>query len=640
MNSPSAKHGEENVAAAASKVDSNPFSVDGVSVSTTSSIAPSNATIDNDIHFYAAAASLSDDNCDVGTAEVARTPDAIEGPTGTVESSSINPVRLRIRPGAMFVPGPDYRCEGLPLSLPSSSSQHEATSHERPGVIFVPGPNYRAGGHPVSSQQVESDEDVPEEAEVHHAPAYPEAWAVDDDVAIAVAMEREQKSRIMRFGLDVCAVAAYVIAAALLIQNNGEGTPAGGVASPKMAGFTSNTDGAKFAVHAPPMPSEVSEMLAVKHMNYKYALLSSMGYSSSCRLSRMGYSSDCSVVAISLADEWDGVVRTTRYDRESDQWTLLDGEIDEGNSSGDRFGNTVELSKDGMVMAVGMPRDDPNSIIDAGSVRVYCRMCAGSDRDDKWVPMGPDIHGVDPDGWMGTTISLSADGSMIATGAPYGAGGAGRATVHRFDTSKKVWKQVGSDIVGEGNSSTLTFVVLSAEGNTLGTGSQEDDTTGVNAGSARIFRLDETTEEWIQLGDGIYGDAAGALYGGYPHLSKDGQTVAITGLFGAQAGIYKYHSDEDEWIQLGENFVKGGIMNLSQDGKRCIFCSIVLNNCAIYSFDGNAWNETEVFDPDGFVPTSFSRYDGREACGIGIRPSDATDAVNNVTTIAFYRQFD
>ena len=376
------------------------------------------------------------------------------------------------------------------------------------------------------------------------------------------------------------------------------------------------------SIYAPPMPTEISDILKVKYGFYRIGILVPLAFSR-----------NCSIVATSLVDEWSGIVQTIQYDDFDDEWALLGERMNEGNTDGDRFGASLGLSDDGTVMAVGMPRDDPNKISDAGSVRVYCRKCSNSSSSEKlWIPMGSDIHGKDEYGWFGTMLSLSADGTMIAASAPRkAANGAGRVRVHRFDVSDNEWKQVGSDILGEGDSmsihhSRLTYAQLSADGNTIVVGAQLHSTTEhASAGSARIFRLNNTNteeEEWVQVGNGIYGEAKGAQFGSYPLVSNDGSTLAFSGFGdnGPFARVYSYNSEQDRWAQVGGDFQNMGCVRLSDDGKTGIFCSVSLSSCFIYSTDNDSstdhWKEMASFDTKRFIPLSFSRDDGREVCGI------------------------
>jgi len=376
------------------------------------------------------------------------------------------------------------------------------------------------------------------------------------------------------------------------------------------------------SIYAPPMPPEISDILAVKAGLYRIGVLAPLAFSR-----------DCSIVATSLVDEWKAIVQTIQYNESDGEWTLLGEKMDEGKTPGDRFGAFLDLSDDGAVMAVASPRDDPNKMPDAGSVRVYCRGCSDSSTSQKaWNPMGSDIHGKYDHGWFGTTLSLSADGTMVAAAASRADNEAGRVRVHRFNASDNEWKQVGSDIVGEGDMSSshsrLTFVKMSSDGNTLAVGAHLHSTTEkdyAKAGSVRILRLNNPSteeEEWVQVGDSIYGKADNEQYGIHPLISDDGSTIAFSGLGsnGFVAFVYRYNKELDRWAQVGGNYEKMACIRLLRDGSAAIFCSVSMSSCSVFSSDhegsNDNWKEMTSFDAKRFIPLSFSRDDGKEVCGI------------------------
>ena len=91
-------------------------------------------------------------------------------------------------------------------------------------------------------------------------------------------------------------------------------------------------------------------------------LLKTMAKYQSGVLSPVVFSNDCSVVALPLVTEWNAIVQTIQYDEANDEWLLLDEQLDDGNTVGDRFGASLDISEDGMVLGVAMPRDDPGGI--------------------------------------------------------------------------------------------------------------------------------------------------------------------------------------------------------------------------------------------------------------------------------------
>ncbi len=198
---------------------------------------------------------------------------------------------------------------------------------------------------------------------------------------------------------------------------------------------------------------------------------------------------------------------------------------------------------------------------------------------------------------------------------------------------------MGTDIVGEGSTSYLSYVDLSEDGNTLAVGAQYDDTIDTNAGSTRVFRLDAAVDDWVQLGQSIYGEEPGAQFGTYVHISRDGQTVAFSGFSndGSRlARVYSYHVRKDLWIQNGYDLY-GQCLKLSDDGNQVIMCSPESESCSVYDFDDeeNDWRSIVTLgpDPSRFTPLDFCD-DGKEVCGLAtFVDSNETES----TTISCYQ---
>ena len=99
------------------------------------------------------------------------------------------------------------------------------------------------------------------------------------------------------------------------------------------------------------------------------------------------------------------------------KWEQIGDDID-GETAGDESGFSVSLSSDGSVLAIGAPHNDENDDR-SGHVRVYKKVeDAASPGDFTWVQLGDDIDGDAEYDELGQSVSLSSDGSMLAIGAP------------------------------------------------------------------------------------------------------------------------------------------------------------------------------------------------------------------------------
>ena len=153
--------------------------------------------------------------------------------------------------------------------------------------------------------------------------------------------------------------------------------------------------------------------------------------------------------------------------------------------------------------------------------------------------------------------------------------------------------------------------------------------------------MNVTEDDFVQIGQSIYGEGPQAQFGTYVHISRNGHTVAFSwyGNDGSRlARVYSYHAGEDLWIQSGDD-LHGQCLKLSDDGKQVIMCSAKVEYCSIYRFvsDENGWKLIATLgpDPSRFVPLDF-RDDGKEVCGlatfIGNNKTDDT-----TTTLSCYQ---
>ena len=127
----------------------------------------------------------------------------------------------------------------------------------------------------------------------------------------------------------------------------------------------------------------------------------------------MSLSSDGSIVAIGApvngGGSYTGHVRI--YEWSGSAWVQKGSDID-GEAGYDESGHSVSLSSDGSIVAIGAwYNDDTGS--DAGHVRIY--EWSGS----AWVQKGSDIDGEAAGDKSGQSVSLSSDGSIVAIGAPF-----------------------------------------------------------------------------------------------------------------------------------------------------------------------------------------------------------------------------
>jgi hypothetical protein len=202
-------------------------------------------------------------------------------------------------------------------------------------------------------------------------------------------------------------------------------------------------------------------------------------------------SSDGSIVAIGAIfnnnGNGDGSGHVRVYKNISGSWVQIGQDID-GESAYDESGKSVSLSSDGSIVAIGAPNNDGNGG-QRGYARVY-KNVSGS-----WIQIGQDIDGESAYDNSGESVSLSSDGSIIAIGTPFNnENGNNAGHVRVFKNISDNWTQIGTDIDGESvNDRSGTSISLSNNGSILAIGAPFN-TTVQNGntnfeGHARVFDL-------------------------------------------------------------------------------------------------------------------------------------------------------
>jgi hypothetical protein len=192
------------------------------------------------------------------------------------------------------------------------------------------------------------------------------------------------------------------------------------------------------------------------------------------------------------------------------------------------YANVVSLSANGNVLAIGARETGDNDQLYAG--RGYVRVFDW-DPGNAWVQRGPHVYGVAVLDQFGASVSLSASGDTVAVGAPFafrdGVAEAGYVCVFDFDADTNTWSQRGSLIIDTSGAPTGErlghSVSLAADGSSVAVGAPYG-----GAGRALIFDWDSTTDSWVQRGPGIAGSVSGDQLGHVVSLSAGGGVVAIT----------------------------------------------------------------------------------------------------------------
>ena len=304
----------------------------------------------------------------------------------------------------------------------------------------------------------------------------------------------------------------------------------------------------------------------------------------------MALSSDGSVMAVGsrYADDngpRSGEVRVYVLSPKN-KWEQL-GKPIKGRNEADQFGFSVSLSSDGRVLAASEPGFDGESGDRSGNVRIF-RYNSGEPKaygtNGSWEKIG-DLSGEDSTALFGVSISLSANGSRLAVGAPYHDSEkldelgeqlkkAGRVRI--FEYQDYEWRHLGQPIDGRSPSSWWGWSVsLSADGNTFAAGAIRH----ISGGYVQVYDLgpgeDSDDDRWVQLGDDMYSQDAlpdgseGRLDDRFGHsvsLSGDASRIIVgspnsdlNGVVNAGMAVLYERSTavngSNEWIVLGRPIV-------------------------------------------------------------------------------------
>ncbi len=269
-------------------------------------------------------------------------------------------------------------------------------------------------------------------------------------------------------------------------------------------------------------------------------------------------------------------------------WMQIGNDIN-GEFPGEDFGSSISLSADGSVVAIGAFNNDENGQ-SSGRVRVYKK------QGETWEQIGDDIDGETPYNKLGHSVSLSADGSVIAIGAP-GNWGIGQASGHVciYKNQNGSWTQIGNDIDGEAaDDSSGTSVNLSADGSVVAIGAPYNDGNGEDSGHVRVYKNQGGV--WEQIGEDIDGDNEYDNLGEFISLSANGAVVVIGMPYNGHVRVYK--NQDGVWVKMGsdiysevENDGLGSSVSLNADGSVVAIGAPDKGYVGIYEYQRGTWTQ-------------------------------------------------
>ncbi len=291
----------------------------------------------------------------------------------------------------------------------------------------------------------------------------------------------------------------------------------------------------------------------------------------------------------------------TIYDWDNGSWAVRGDPL--YGATDDRFGSDVAVTPDGDTIVVGAPGNGLAAPVPAGSVRVF------DFESTSWHARGPALTGVNPGDQYGSSVDVSDDGLMIAVGAwgvDAATSGEGEAEVHLWTGT--AWVQQGATLVGANGDDQLGAVIrLSGDGTTVAVSSP--GWNSVSSGAADIGRVavydwEAASAQWVQRAWDLTGVEAGDAMS-FLDVSYDGATVAVARL-GADAftGIVDVYSTTTlaPWgsaISGAEPFARlGSSTAMDADGDTLVVGSprldvgsIAAGTVTVYRRSQSVWNQ-------------------------------------------------
>ena len=256
-------------------------------------------------------------------------------------------------------------------------------------------------------------------------------------------------------------------------------------------------------------------------------------------------------------DPKNGEVKVFEY--AAGAWTQVGANIYGGKGRGAGF--AVAINSTGSRVVTGGPGVGSTT----GEVRVY-ELTAGA-----WVQMGNTLSGSLENG---SAVTMSDDGNRIALGLPSASGSSKPGSVQAYEWNGSAWVQTGATLDGENIVDNFGAALsLSADGSVLAVGAPNNVGQGAAGGGAkgghvRVFRL--TGGAWAQVGADIDGPI-GAGFGASVSISADGNKVMALGFGGGKGSVGVYTLTSNVWTKASApDFGTGGRMGgvaISPDGK-------------------------------------------------------------------------
>lgn len=385
---------------------------------------------------------------------------------------------------------------------------------------------------------------------------------------------------------------------------------------------------------------------------------------------KFGYSIDLSengkVLAVGSPGDETSNGFVSIYEFDNDNWHPLGNQIS-GSENNDSFGWSINLSDDGLLVAVGDPHYDLlNGEKDAGSVNIF----SFSDSSGEWEEIIDPFFGTISNENLGYTVDL--DNDLIAIGSPEKDLVDKNGFVSAYYLNSNEWLKLGNNIVGEKNtdeSGTLISIASpdnELDGSLIAIGAMRNDGNNlINSGHVRVYEYDLLNNNWIQKGNDIDGSKVGDLSSYSLDLAGDGDYLSVGSINhdfsnnsdSGQVRVFNFDQNTNIWRQSGfdlggtktnENF--GSSLSFSDDGDTLAVSSLNggLNEAGdiqIYNLGETNYsvNEKEIDNDAAILRYSYKLLDsetGEQVTGVNLWTLDDSGEQTIFDEINSQKQYD
>ena len=338
---------------------------------------------------------------------------------------------------------------------------------------------------------------------------------------------------------------------------------------------------------------------------------------------------------------WDWNTTDNKFHLRDDNTKLL-----YGFNGNEQLGKAISLSADGTIIAIGSHYWDKPSQWDQGMVRVF----KWNGVSWSQLGNNTDIQGVSASDHLGESVALSSDGTILAVGVshvevPPGSQNWNRGEIHVYTYNNNIWnkRNMDSSYQGSNDYDILGWsIAISSDGNIVAAGGN-NAYGGQGIGFVRIWEWNSNSGQYDKRGSDLPGNGNWKHFGHSVDLSADGK-ILVVGAAGWNQNLEGYvevymWNDIDEYIILTDRIIGSDIngSSSSQFGH-----SVSLNAdgtiLAVGAPTTSAGGHTYTFNVTYSSGSSSESNDWTVTCGTNAIASDGTQSIlvngNNITPVS------